>query len=307
MVEYKTVHNSPPRYQWESNSGSFFASQSNNCGPTSVTRIAEYYQDNPLLGIESTRRLVVGCCVPTTGGQQAAMLSARGVPASSVWLDSLEQIDNLIGWDGVRPIVVGIEMARVPINVRDHNFLGWHAVVILSRARVTLYNAPYKPGTVVEGYWVNDPNFSPSGGIRPDPDHGKKFYSRSVMQYAFIDNWPRWAVVPNKKKKVFVNTVAAGDPALDQVRFVNELGNKVEVMANKPFRSGISLESPVIKRFDKRHTLRLTGKVKQEDMDDASRPFGPVWFGPVYRANGKHRLMYVMNADIVDGSYGPVG
>jgi hypothetical protein len=287
---------SPARYQWEDNSGSFYASQSNNCGPTCVTKIAAYYNDNNSISIEATRRLVTGCCVPTTASQQALMLSRRGVPATSRWIDTLEQIDELVGWDGTRPIIIGVEMYRVPAGVRDHPFLGWHAIVILARARKT-FN-----GVELQGYWVMDPNFSPPGGHRPDPDRGRKFYARSVLQYAYINNYARWAVVPNRRKQVFVNSVAAGDPALYQDKFVTQLGKAVTVRANKPFRSGSSIKSPVVKRFSNNHTLRLVGRIKQEDMDTASRAYGPCYFGPIYRSDGKSSLVYVMDSDIVVGS-----
>lgn len=296
MVKYRSALDAPPRYQWETNSGSIWASQSNNCGPTCVTRIAAYYLDNNLIGIENTRRMVVGCCVATTATEQAKMLTARGVPATATWIDSLEQIDGLVGWDGTRPIIIGVEMSRVAPSVRDHAFLGWHAIVILARA--------VNPFNGIEGYWVNDPNFSPNPtGPRSDPDHGKKFYSRGALQYAYIDNWIRWSVVPNKRKNVFINTVVAGDPALEKVRFVNELGKKVTVRANKPFRTGISVQSPVIKRFDKPHTLSLLGRVRKEDMANNDKPYGPCWVGPIYRTDGKSVLAYVMDSDIVDGSY----
>jgi hypothetical protein len=209
----------------------------------------------------------------------------------------LEQIDTLVGWQGIRPIIIGVEMSRVPVGVRDHPFLGWHAIVILCRAKKVFNGVP------VEGYWVSDPNFSPPGGYRPDPDQGKKFYARSVMQYAYINNWVRWAVVPNKVKRVFVNSVAAGDPALEQDRFVTELGKKITVRANKPFRTGSSIQSPTIKRFDKQHTLQLVGRIRQEDMDQSDRQYGPCWFGPLYRSDGKSVLAYVMDVDKLEGSY----
>lgn len=297
MTDYQSAIESPPRYQWESNSGSAWESQSNNCGPASVTKIAAFYTNNNLLGIENTRRLVTACCVPTNVLQQTQMLTKRGVPALSGWMNSLQQLDETVGWDGTRPIVVGIEMSRVPAGVRDHPFLGWHAVVVLCRAK-RVFN-----GVEVEGYLVNDPNFSPAGGYRPDPDKGKKFYSRSVMQYAYIQGYPRWAVIPNKKKDVFVDSVVTGDPALERKRFTLEMGNSVVAIAHKPFRTGASVNSPVFKRFSTRRTLKLLGRIRREDLDAASKPYGPCWVGPLYRSDGKHILVYLMDADVVEGSY----
>ena len=294
MVVLANVLDSEALYQWDPSSGTYWASQSNNCGPTCVTKIAQFYRDQEF-GIENTRRIIMGCCVPTTGSQQAAMLSARGVPATAVWIDSLAQLDELLGEDGTRPVVIGVQMLRVPAWIRDHPFLGWHAIVVMDKARL-------KDGSV--GYWINDPNFHPPGsGFREDPDRGKKFYPRNVMQYAFIDNWIRWAVVPNNNKKVFVNEKVVGDPTRMDKRFVPELGKKITLKANKPIRTGTSLRSPVLKRFTNAHTIRLLGRIKQEDMDAVSRPYGPCWVGAIRRSDGKAILGYMMDADVVDGSY----
>ena len=82
-------------------------------------------------------------------------------------------------------------MGRVPASYRDHPFTGWHAVVVMA--------AP------AGGFWINDPNFSPPGGHRPDPDRGKKWWPDWVMKYAFIDNPAQHTVVaPNAPKVVTV-------------------------------------------------------------------------------------------------------
>lgn len=220
------------------------------------------------------------------------MLTARGVPATAVWIDSLAQMDELLA-GGTRPIIIGVEMIRVPSWVRDHPFLGWHAICVMSRARLS-------DGT--EGYWVMDPNFSPPGGNRPDPDNGKKFYSRSVMQYAYIENWIRWSVVPNRRKQVFINTTVEGDPETMGVRFVPEWNRKATLKAYKPIRSGVSIKSPVIKRFSSNHTVKLIGRIRKEDMVSAERDYGPVWVVAVYRSDNKYSLGYVMHIDLVTGS-----
>lgn len=292
-INYLTAVESPPRFQFEENSGTLWASQTNNCGVACATKIACFY-NNTWYSIETTRRLVMECCVPTTGYQQALMLQARGVPAEPVWIDSLTQLDQLLGDDGTRPIIIGVQMSRVPASVRDHPFLGWHAICLLST--VTLMD-----GT--RGYWVMDPNFSPKGGHRPDPDNGVKFYSRSVLYYAYIQNSIRWAVVPNRRKQVFRNVRVEGDPADMGVRFVDETGKKLTVKANKPFRGGISVKSPVIKTFGSQHAMKLLGRVKREDMAEPDRQFGPCWVGTLFRNDGKSTLAYVMDVDTVDGSY----
>lgn len=173
------------RYQWEANSA---PSQAFNCGPTCATFIAGYHKE-AWYGIEATRRLVTGAGTPTTAWQQRDMLAKRGVPAQVRVIDSLATLHALVD-SGRRPIIIGVQMSRVPSTVRDHPFTGWHALVVLSGG--------YLNG--VRGFWVLDPNFSPPGGIRPDPDGGRKWYSDAVMQSAYINNTPRYAVVSDSAK-----------------------------------------------------------------------------------------------------------
>jgi len=183
MVTYATQ--STKRFQWEDNSKS---SQSWNCGPTCATFIAGYYRGY-FYGIEKTRLLIAPPQTATSCIQQRDMLNARGVPSTVKQLNTLAEMHSLVD-SGRRPIIVGIQMSRVPSNYRDHPFLGWHAVVVMSGAT----------NNGVRGFWVNDPNFSPAGGIRPDPDRGMKWYPDWVMQAAFLNNTPRWTVVPNAAK-----------------------------------------------------------------------------------------------------------
>ena len=174
------------RQQWEENSK---PSQAENCGPTCVTQIANFYRDGVYMKIEATRRLVAPPQTPTTAWQQAQMLTKRGVPATVREIDSVAQLHGLVD-SGRRPVVIGVLMSRVPASVRDHPFLGWHAILVLGRAVVN--------GVV--GFWVTDPNFSPPGGIRPDVDKGRKFYPDWVIQEAYINYAPRYSVVPTNLK-----------------------------------------------------------------------------------------------------------
>lgn len=202
---YLTAIQSPARFQFETNSGSLWASQTNNCGPTVITKIAQFYNDR-WYGIEATRKLVSACCIPTSAPQQRDMLIKRGVPAAVIGIDSIAQMRQLVS-GGTRPIGIGVLMSRVPSQVRGHPFLGWHLICVLGTAYV---------GTA--GFWINDPNFSPSGGVRPDPHHGRRFYSEAVMKYAFIDGTRRWGVAPTAHKKTYVPAPApvpsTGDPML---------------------------------------------------------------------------------------------
>lgn len=185
MAQYASAYAAPKRFQWELNSK---PSQAQNCGPSCITQIAQFYNDR-WYGIETTRRLVTPCCIPTNSWEQRDMLIRRGVPCAVRQIDTLAELHGLVD-SGRRPVLLGLEMSRVPASVRGHPFMGWHALTFLTRAIVQGQN----------GFWVTDPNFSPPGGIRPDPQHGTRFYSDGVMQWAFFSNNPRYGVVPNALK-----------------------------------------------------------------------------------------------------------
>lgn len=184
-MTYSYAYAAPKRFQWETNSA---PSQSENCGPTCITQIAGFYKDRSY-GIESTRRLIAAPQTPTHAWQQRDMLIARGVPATVRVIESLAELHGLVD-TGRRPVLIGLLDSRVPDGVRGHPFEGWHAVTVLGRAVVNGQN----------GFWITDPNFSPPGGIRPDPAHGSRFYSDGIIQWAYIANSPRYAVVPNSLK-----------------------------------------------------------------------------------------------------------
>ncbi len=292
-LQYNDAGVSPARYQWEASSGTPWASQSNNCGPTCATKIADFY-NNTRYGIESTRYLVVGCCVPTTCTQQAAMLTLRGVPSIPVWINSLGEIDAVVGWDGNHPIIIGMEMSRVPYDIKDHPFDGWHAVVVLKRVE--------RNG--VSGYLIMDPNFSPTGGNRPDPDGGKKFYPRWVLDYAFIRNNIRWSVIPNRAKVTEQQgRYIVGDPIVDNKLFENELGHSITIKSGKPIRAGWSIKDKVLRVTSERTERRLIGRIYKEDLPWSEREYGAVWLVAQGVRDKKERVGYVKGVDLVDGSY----
>ena len=175
-----------PRSQWESSSGSFDYSQRFNCGPTCATFIAGYYHDGKP-SIEHTRTLAgIPRGVPTTYQQQANMLGKRGIPAVLVDVLSLDHLERLV-MDGRRPVILALEMGRVPYVTRGYSFSGWHSVVAVKR---TTRNG-------VRGWVLRDPNFQLKSNVR-------RFYSDAVLKYAFIDNWQSWAIVPHEPKKLRV-------------------------------------------------------------------------------------------------------
>lgn len=183
-----------PRFQWEGSSGTFACSQSVNCGPTGSTQQCDYKRQPPggKFGIEDTRtRAGVARCRPTNAWEQVAMLEARGIPAKVVEIDSMDQLDALLGDDDRRPVGIGVQMSRMTAATRGHDFLGWHRITILAK-RKRLRNGKRR-----RGYIYTDPNFNSQ--YRPDPRKGHRWISRHELRYAFIENSPRYAIVPLKR------------------------------------------------------------------------------------------------------------
>src|SRR6188768_2941968 len=113
---YTSALTSPHRFQWEANSA---PSQSYNCGPTCVSKIAQFYRDT-WSGIEATRRLgVADDYRGTSCTEQGVMLAKRGVPNTVRQIDSIAELHSLVD-TGRRPVLIGILMSRVPSNYRDH-------------------------------------------------------------------------------------------------------------------------------------------------------------------------------------------
>lgn len=195
MVDKATEY--PPRFQFEPSSGSLYRSQVFNCGPTGAAQQIDYYlgRTGGGTGIEHLRDVTrTPHGEPTNAWQQAEMLTAMGVPAAVVEIGSMDQLDKLLGY-GDRPIGIGIEMVRVRASTRGHDFLGWHRITLLTRRRRTIN------GIKRRGYIYTDPNFSPPGGVRPDPQHGARWINRRELEYAFLENNPSYAIVPLKRKQ----------------------------------------------------------------------------------------------------------
>ena len=188
----------PPRFQWEASAGPPERSAANNCGPTGSSQQVDYYREpSKPVPIEYQRTLAgIPHGGPTNAWQQADILEAHGVDASVVELNTLGQLDALVGRsEGHRPVGIGILMARMTARTRGHSFLGWHRVTILRRKkRWSLRRLRW-----VDGYIYTDPNFNPL--YRPDPRKGHRWISRGELRFAFIQNWPRYAIVPNHRKR----------------------------------------------------------------------------------------------------------
>lgn len=187
-MTYRTALESPFHMQWDSDSrlpSPDPGSAPNNCGPTSVENIAHAYRGERY-GIYRTRMLAVGDPYRATAvGEQTDMLKRRGIDAFFTTLP-LAGVKTYGNREGRHPIILGLDMSRVPYDVAGHPFRGMHAVVCLK--------AVDRSGP---GFLIRDPNFSTRTG-RTDPTGGLRFYPDWVIQNAFVT--PRgWAIVPAKQ------------------------------------------------------------------------------------------------------------
>jgi hypothetical protein len=196
-----------PRWQWE-RWDSQPPNGAVNCGPTSVCRILDFYRDRTH-NINAVRR---GAGVPdyaaTSPSQQKAMLERNGVSAY-IAQPSVDTLTALVA-GGRHPVIVGLYMARVPAELRDHPFTGMHAITLLRN------RSGWWGGRLVPGKVYLDPNFSPAIN-RLDPDDGRKWMPDSVVRWAFVSSPAGtnrgWAVIPSKAKLVLVPAPAPSPTA----------------------------------------------------------------------------------------------
>lgn len=185
----------PPRFQFEPSSGTLYRSQVWNCGPTGAAQQIDYYlsRKGGGTGIEALRGTAgVAASTPTSAWDQMRMLQAKGIPAAVVEIQSMDQLEKLVGY-GERPVGIGILMSRLRASTRGHDFLGWHRVTILRRKFRRVGG---------RGFLYTDPNFRPPGsGFREDPQKGHRWISRNELERAFVQNSPAYAIVPLRKKQ----------------------------------------------------------------------------------------------------------
>lgn len=184
-----------PRFQFEASSGSLTMSQTNNCGTTGAAQQIDYYlsRENGATRIEHLRE-VIGMArgIPTNAWQQADMCTNMGVPCTVIEITSMDQLTRIVGTEGRRPTGIGILMSRLRANTRGHSFLGWHRITLLKADKRTINGVPRR------GFVYTDPNFNPP--YRPDPKKGHRWINRQELEYAFVQNFPAYAIVPLKKK-----------------------------------------------------------------------------------------------------------
>jgi hypothetical protein len=257
MVAYATQ--APDRQQWESSSQ---YSQSWNCGVTCAAFIAGYYRGTRF-SIEQGRRnitgwgpynvngtLTYGCPpkTPTNAAQQRDMLIARGVPASARYVNTVDELHGLVD-SGRRPIIVGIQMSRIPYQYRGHSFLGWHAV--------TFITGTYRDGK--RGFLVNDPNF-PAGS-----PSSRRFYPDWLVKSAWQDNVPRWCVVPNSLKPLTTTFTESQEMAILS-KIESRSGRWFDVKQGTRLYKGPGTAYPVhLKATDSPERFWLHGFVGGED------------------------------------------
>lgn len=206
MARYARAIDVPMSYQWDPDARFPLPDPGSapvNCGPTSVEIIAELYTGKPF-GIYNTRRLAVSD--PTRGTsitEQMVMLTKRGVRCTYSQL-TLQQI-RMYGTTGRWPILLGLDMSRVPLAVAGHPFRGKHAVVRATN------NGP------VSGI-IRDPNFNRT--YRRDPTDGMRTYPDWVIEEAFVKAGG-WALIPK-------------EPAPEPIRYVHVDGVGVNIRLAPP-------------------------------------------------------------------------
>lgn len=195
MVDKATDY--PPRFQFEPSSGTLYSCQVWNCGPTGAAQQIDYYKGRKGTTQIDALRNISGAQhgTPTSAYHQAQMLTNSGIPAQVVVIESMEQLDKLLGW-GDRPIGIGILMSRLRASTRGHDFLGWHRVTLLRRGYRTIN------GIRRRGYVYTDPNFRPPGSsFRTDPMRGRRWINRNELERAFLGMPPAYAIVPLNRKR----------------------------------------------------------------------------------------------------------
>ena len=197
MVDKATDYR--PRFQFEPSSGTLYSCQVWNCGPTGAAQQVDYYlgRHKGQTDIDALRNASgTPHNGPTSAWDQARMLAVKGIPASVIEINSIGQLEKLLGY-GDRPIGIGILMSRLRASTRGHDFLGWHRITLLTRK-----GKKFAPGRITRGFLYTDPNFRPRGsGWREDPAKGHRWISRNELERAFVNHLPAYAIVPNKRKR----------------------------------------------------------------------------------------------------------
>ncbi len=292
MAVIRSAIDTPVHLQWDPSSRLPFpdpGSAPNNCGPTTIVNIAHFYRDTAF-GIYDTRRLAVSDPYRGTSvNEQAEMLRGRGVPCH-IDQPNLFTIHNLVG-GGKRPILLGLDMAKVPEYVAGHPFRGKHAVEILQTA--------YTNEGRSRGFLVRDPNFNRT--YRIDPTGGQRFYADWIIDAAFC-NSGMWGVIPDKVKDIpsLPDTAlpgkyqVQGDPA--PMKFRSEDFRRT-LREGKPIRAGWSVNSRILETTDARKSLDIIGRIPETWLPTGELKYGDVFLFRYYTGSG-HVFAYVKQVDL---------
>lgn len=191
MSYFRSPLDCPTRYQWDADSRLPLpdpGTAPGNCGMTCAAHVGQYYTDK-FTGIYRTRRLATDRDweMSTTVSDQSLALEKLGVP-NVITRPNLDQIHRYLATHR-RPIIVGLDMSRVPDGIRGHPFEGSHAIELRANAH---------KGDVL-GASAMDPNFNRT--YRTDPTGGRRFYPDWVLQSAYY-NAGKWAILPLNDKVV---------------------------------------------------------------------------------------------------------
>jgi hypothetical protein len=293
-VTYRRALDVPLRMQWDPSSRLPLpdpGTAPGNCGPTAVTQVAEFYKDR-YFGIYSTRRRVTASQKPsTTVGEQRRMLELLGVPCS-LQRPTVSQLKAHLA-TGRRPLILGMDMSKVPIGIAGHPFRGDHAVTLRANA----------PG----GFLVADPNFSTRTN-RLDATKGRRFYPDWVIDRAYYRDG-KWAIVPHTDKIVSLPDtgtpgkpiLADGDPAPMRYRsLVNQDTGALPaktVKKGKPIRKGATVSSALWATVPANTVIRPFGYIDKDDLPAAERQYGDVFLTNWYQTNGEH-IGYIKSVDL---------
>jgi hypothetical protein len=246
-------------------------------------------------GIYQNRRLVTSSLeLSSTIGDQSLILWKRGVP-NAIDKVTLTGLHNLMA-TRKRPIVLGLDFSRVPLDVAGHPFRGSHSIMLRANA--------------AGGFTYLDPNFNRT--YRTDPQRGYRFMPDWVLYDAYYAVPTQWAIVPNKDKLLPSlpdtalphHELADGDPyPMRYSSLVNERDHKLDprvMKPQKPIRKGPHLSDGTWKTTGwQQQTIHPWGVIDKADLPENERQYGNVLLVNVYEGSG-HHVGYVKVNDLAE-------
>lgn len=294
----------PTRYQWDEDSRYPLpdpGTAPGNCGITCVTVAEMFYNDGAAgtpnwHGIYQNRRMVTASLeLSSTIGDQSLILWKRNVP-NVLDKPTITGLHNIMA-NRLKPVVLGLDFSRVPLDVAGHPFRGSHSIMLR--------------GNAIGGFTYLDPNFNRT--YRQDPQHGYRFMPDWVLYNAYYAVPTQWALVPQKDKLLpsLPDTAlpgspdrADGDPYPMRYRsLVNETDHQLDprtMRPQKPIRKGPLTSAGVWKTTGwQQQTIHPWGVIDKSDLPENERQYGNVLLINVYEGNG-HHVGYVKTGDLAE-------